>query len=232
MIFKEEYQKEMNRVSPTNAQCERIRNGVLGQISETEKRKKPLFPKIAAISSASVCAAAVLVVAAVGALKVVSKSSIDGITANEGFFNNVAGNAAPEMTNSPQSVLSQYTDCVDKSYGITPDSGGETMYPSDSLGAGNDPGNNIGVGEPSAPSSAALAGVELDFSEDFSMCEVTTNNKRTNYRASNRAFESQILGEPIPAGSELGITLFVQFYEDYLVIFTENEKIFGVYEAV
>ncbi len=68
MKFKDEYKKELNNISPTEEQCERIRSGVAKKIAETAhvKRKKPLYLRIAAVSGASICAAAVLIVVIFG----------------------------------------------------------------------------------------------------------------------------------------------------------------------
>lgn len=68
MKFKDEYKKELNKISPTEEQCERIRSGVAKKIAESApvKKKKPLYLRIAAVSGASICAAAVLIVVIFG----------------------------------------------------------------------------------------------------------------------------------------------------------------------
>lgn len=68
MKFKDEYKKELQKISPTEEQCERIRSEVAKKLAESApvKKKKPLYLKIAAVSGASICAAAVLIVVAFG----------------------------------------------------------------------------------------------------------------------------------------------------------------------
>lgn len=84
MKFEDEFKKELNKISPTEEQCERIRSGVAKKLAESApvKKKKPLYLRIAAVSGASICAAAVLIVVIFG-----TRGGVNSI-------NNIAGNDA------------------------------------------------------------------------------------------------------------------------------------------
>lgn len=94
MRFKDEFKEEMQKLSPTEEQRERIRNGVMKRISEDSapipsKKKKPLYLKIAAISGTAVCAAAIAVFAIAGVRGNFIKSN--GINCTEGNNGNTGG---------------------------------------------------------------------------------------------------------------------------------------------
>lgn len=73
MNFKDEFKKEMQTISPTDKQVERIGKGVMKRLAESSDntspvphRKKPLYLRIAAVSGTAVCAAAIMIFAFMG----------------------------------------------------------------------------------------------------------------------------------------------------------------------
>lgn len=107
MKFKDEYKKELNKISPTEEQCERIRSGVAKKIAERApvKKKKPLYLRVAAISGASICAAAVLIVVIFGMGG--EKRITTGLLANEGNNTN-AGNADQNFPPKSEDSIQQF----------------------------------------------------------------------------------------------------------------------------
>ncbi len=160
MKFKDEYKKELNKISPTEEQCERIRSGVAKKIAESApvKKKKPLYLRIAAVSGASICAAAVLIVVIFGMGG--GKRIATGLLTNEG--NNAAGsninaggtddNLPPKSEDNMQHSFSSASMST-ASVQSDPSSAGTSQDISSSLGeTSSDPSephdNDTGGGEP------------------------------------------------------------------------------------
>ena len=117
MDFKEEYKNEMQKFSPTEEQCERIRSGVMQKLAQNApiQRKKPLYLRIAAISGTAVCAAAVAVIIFTGAFSSFKTGGSDNMTAapNNGANimaggNTNEGNASAYPTSGADQSISSY----------------------------------------------------------------------------------------------------------------------------
>lgn len=226
MDFKTEYQNELNKLSPTEEQCERIRSGVMQKLSENVpvKRKKPLYLKLAAVSGAAVCAAAVAIVIFAGNRL---QNNFSGIalapSANDAMGNTAKGediNNAPANNGTDSDFMSGFDGT--KSDGA--DQGGTS--------ADQMQGTSPSSGAVSAPGET-MPSPYLTFPEDRSTCEAVLNGKIYEYRkADGISGESFAKDKAAAAGSNLDTELFVQFDEKIMTVFFADGTLFGVYETV
>lgn len=206
MDFKHEYQNEMQRLSPTDEQLDRIKNGVERRLAEpqTEPKKKPMFIKIAAISGSSVCATAVLLFALIGVagrkdiiLNGTDAAAPSASSGNGGFgFCNMAGDAeGNELTEqSPSSDRGSIGGTTDGMCEITSTSksqsssstwaGGSTLEDPESPGGSkyhspdviSDILSEYGISESTETPF-------LIFLEDEDLCSVILNGQQLDYTA-------------------------------------------------
>ena len=134
MRFKDEFKEEMQKLSPTEEQQERIRNGVMKRLSEDSapipsKKKKPLYLKIAAISGTAVCAAAIAVFVIAGVRGNFIKSNnincTEGNNGNAGSIYDVENISNGGMNASSTPLDHDYSGTSDSSTG-TKNSGADT----------------------------------------------------------------------------------------------------------
>lgn len=226
MDFKTEYQNELNKLSPTEEQCERIRSGVMQKLSEDMpvKRKKPLYLKIAAVSGAAVCAAAVAIVIFAGIKPKVnwSGNSVISPSANGTMGNTAKGedtNNAPANNGTDSDTISGFDGT--KSNGS--DQGGTSAEQS----AAQNASPNSGVSTPGGTAPSPY----LTFPEDKSTCEAVLNGEIYEYRkADGISGEAFSKDKAAAAGSNLDTELFVQFDENIMTVFFADGTLFGVYE--
>lgn len=131
MNFKDEFKKEMQSISPTDKQIERIGKGVMKRLAESSdntspvpQKKKPFYLKIAAVSGTAVCAAAIVIFAFMGIRNNVIKNGNMSMETNNG---NIYGSSGAEASDgSPD-----HNYCSSSNAGI------------DSAGCGSDPDSSI-----------------------------------------------------------------------------------------
>ncbi len=148
MKFKDEYKKELNKISPTEEQCERIRSGVAKKIAESApvKKKKPIYLRIAAVSGASICAAAVLIVVIFGMGGGKHFYSLNmAPSANEGI--NAAGSNVC-AGGADQELPPKNEDNTQHSYGSTSMSTANAQSDPSSAGTSQDTSMSIGGTSP------------------------------------------------------------------------------------
>lgn len=231
MNFKTEYKNEIQKISPTEEQCERIRSGVMRKLAETapEKRKKPLYLKIAAVSGTAVCAAALLIVVFTGKHFIINSDSKNEMTGNnygnataagedlDAGFNTGGAAEAPgnNITDSmPNSISPSSSDRGSTGGSILPGVTADPQSP-----------NSEGIGGASSPNIPYLT-----FSEDKTVCSVTQNGETADYQRTAPPIDSMFISDlSISADSDLDIELFVQFDENKMTIFFKDGSLFGVY---
>lgn len=229
MIFKEEYKKEMQKLSPSEEQCKRIRQGVMQKLSdntpEPSGKKKPLYLKIAAISGTAVCAAAVMIVIFGG---------FRGFNLMEGKGNDLA-------VNSSKNDYQSWGAANEPSYNNTGAAGGAqapTMDSSSDADAMYDPNNNTNNEPSAAPQHPNIGNMNegspgipyLEFSEDKEVCEVTINDETVTYKRVDVSVGGAGRDKPlISVRSEPGTELFVYFDNDVMEIYTKDGAFFGAY---
>lgn len=245
MKFKQNYQDEMDRLSPDDKQLERIRNGVYERLKHEadntqpapNHRKKPLRFKIAAISGGA-CActcAAVLIIFMNGSVRNSSmalnrtEKDYSGYTLGAANSINQDINCAQNMGGNQMDPTGEYSPPTS----IISDSSSETNN------ASNDGTAFIEMGSVTAPSSSNS--LYLMFSEDKSSCTVMMNGKKYVYRETE--FGADLSDEnynpfmdesdnPLrSADSNLDIKLFVQFDENVLYVFTESKTLYKCYKG-
>lgn len=153
MNFKDEYKKEMQDISPTDEQTERIRNGVMKRLAQNSdipenaspapqkgKKKKPLYLKIAAVSGTAVCAAAIAIFVIVGSRGGITNSSNMTGTANNGGTNFTDNTNNVDIfdslpSSSPETSIS---DIIDNEYNGNTSKGGSSRPSSENSGANID----------------------------------------------------------------------------------------------
>lgn len=246
MKFKQNYQDEMDRLSPDDEQLERIRNGVYARLereadNNTEpapnRRKKPLRFKIAAISGGA-CActcAAVLIIFMNGSVRNSGMAPMLNDTEIDCGYTGGAANSIIHDINCPQGIGGNQMD-------PTGEYSPPTSIISDSLSETNNAsdGSTFGeIGSATAPSSNYS--LYLMFSEDKSSCTVTMNGEKYVYREAEFGFTSDLSSEDYEqfiyesdnplrsADSNLDIKLFVQFDENVLYVFTESGTLYKYY---
>lgn len=225
MDFKEEYKNEMQRISPSEEQCERIRAGVMQRLSENVpvKRKKPPYLRITAVSGAAVCAAAVAIV-------IFSAARVN-------LESNFSGNAMAPSANDSGYGITDKDFSFDTNLSLS--SGATSGYSPDGEGAGNGNdftqsaaqesskgGNDIGGPTAEPPTATPY----LTFSEDKSSCDAKTDGiAYTYYIAENDSGSPYSGDEAAKADSNLDTELFVQFDENIMTVFYKDGSLFGVY---
>lgn len=229
MEFKTEYQNELNKLSPTEEQCERIRSGVMKKLAENKpvKRKKPLYLRIAAVSGAAVCAAAVAIVIFAGNNNRVNMSG----NALAPSANDTMGGTMDAVNNAPANGGKDCEFGSNYSEGTKGD-GSYIGQASETMPSQGDTTNNGSVG--GTPSTAHPAAPKyLEFSENKDYCEVTANNDMIyKYRTAENdggAFSEE---NAALAGSNLDTGLFVQFDENIMTVFFADGTLLGVYELI
>lgn len=257
MTFKDEFKKEMRKVSPTEEQRERIRSGVMKRISDNSEpvpknKKKPLYLKIAAVSGSAVCAAAIAIFAIAGVHNYKITNGVNsGMSANNagGQANTSFSSQAETMTSQP---LFDNAGCVTKD--PEPNGADASNAPAESLYDSTDTKNSItgtddlptnsskpytadsnGEAPGEAPESGdnpisnmGGSGVYLDFSDDRSDFSTVINGETHYYEITNRIVEfSPTLADK--ALSNYGETLFIQSEGDLIALFKEDKSFVGVY---
>ena len=176
MSFEEQYKKEINEISPSEEQLERIRAGVMQKL---QKKKKPLYLRVAAISGAS-AAALVIVAAAVFALPRV-KNDMNNFVGNSPNNAETNGNGTADfepnggtMTEGNHSFGIDFGNLGESLYGDSYDKSGGAAYEPDAPGNGN-----------SAPQTADSP--FLEWSSDGKQCTLTTASERRSYALTDAA---------------------------------------------
>ncbi len=229
MDFKQQYKAEMQNISPSEEQCERIRAKVYEEIKNPQsvqnapKRRKPLPIKAIAITGAS---AACLVL--VSALTLQMTQKMDGVLED-------VCSAAPNELYAMEESDGRSTD-DDMSVGSEI---GQQAYDNDLLSPTAD-GNSISnskdsFSEQTDSAKSAYASsliIKIIFSEDMSKCEVE-GLKSQNYAISNEApltLDNEELLEEFPAiQSNIGETLFIYANGDKLWVYDENKQFIGCF---
>lgn len=246
MDFKDEYKNEMQNISPTEEQCERIRSEVMRKLQEKTpvKRKKPLYLRIAAVSGAAVCAAAVAIVIYAGthsafhfsgSNNMLASPAADGATGgamNEGHSSDFSISDANSFTidcapNSTKNDSSHYTlpshDYSQDSSAPgneTPPTGGIPVNPSTGGDTGNEP----------PPMGGVSVNPYLTFSEDKGSCVVTIDGATHTYYISDDHIDGLSSEyKAVVADSNLDTVLFVQFDENIMTVHFNDGNLFGVY---
>lgn len=255
MDFKHEYQSEMQRLSPTEEQIERIKNGVKKQLDEPQPKtkKKPMYLKIAAISGSSVCAAAVLMFVFIGIAGNRIPGMSDMLAPTE---NNTANGLVGGVMNEGAAPPLYYEDtgsaggCTEdnayngidysKVHSETNSSKSQSISSSESSISAM-PGST-GLGESSADQNSSIP--FLVFSEDGNQCTVIFKGDQLDYTADTIGFSDEEIkdfhtGESIlPAYTKLvdqedvKIKLFVKFDENHMSVFTEDGKLLNQYTLI
>lgn len=240
MDFKQQYKTEMQDISPTEEQCERIRAKVYAEIQnpqsvqKTPKRRKPLPLKAIAITGAS---AACLVLVSALALQILPKKmnlsggtcdvAPNGICAMEANRINTA-----DALNEGSGIAAETYD----SASLDPTADGNTG--ADSKGAFEDLDPSFseksGEGEYSVPSSLVVKPVvKIVFSEDMSECEVFEGSESQKYAISNEApltADKEDLLEEFPAiRSNIEEKLFIYASGDKMWVYNENKQFIGCF---
>ncbi len=247
MDFKQQYKTEMQNISPTEEQCERIRAKVYEKIKdpqEAKKRKKPLPLKAIAITGAS--AACLVLVSALALQLLPSKVKLSG----------GAYDAAPNGMYAMEANRIDTADAVNEGLGdaaetetyasASPDPTADGSAKSDpreflspqsipdagkSGAAGNSgAAGQSGATEPSAPGSLD---VKMVFSEDMSECEVYKGKISQKYELSNEApltADNEDLLEELPADSRnIEKPLFIYQSGDKMWVYNENKQFIGCF---
>lgn len=226
MNFKQQYQTEMQHISPSEEQCERIRAKVYEEIQKphsaqpARKRKIPL--KAIAITGAS---AACLVLAATFALRFTLPSMMDGSTAVNGspkelYQEPARNNESSEEEANGASAYSPTTaqDCAaaeSKSYSKPSDEGNKVAeFVADSM-------------------ETAL---KIVFSEDMTKCEIYKGGEYREYALLSDApliAENKLQLEEIQAvGGSLDETLFIYSEDNMIWVYDEDKEFIGTFAEV
>ncbi len=229
MDFKDEYKNEMQNISPTEEQCERIRSGVMRRLEEKTpvKRKKPLYLRIAAISGTAVCAAAVAIVIFAGTHSAFHFSGSNNMVASPAApGNGMTGGATNEGSASISSIggaNSSINDCAPNS--AKNDSSHSTQTPSNEYS--QDSGDH---GNETPPTGGVSSNPYLTFSEDKGSCVVTIDGATHTYYISDDHIGGLFSEyKAVVADSNLDTVLFVQFDENIMTVYLNDGNLFGVY---
>lgn len=230
MDFKQQYQTEMQHISPSEEQCEKIRARVYEEIQKpqsvqmAQKHKKPLPLKTIAITGAS---AACLVLVTTFALRFTlpSKESI-----------NTAGGAAPAEMHQESARANDMYDIAN--YGTI--SSNVAIVTHDT--ATSESKNTLLPEATENKSSESIGGdtvqvvLKIVFSEDMAMCEIYKGDEYKKYALSNNAplkTENESLLEEIPAiYSSLNKTLFIYFKDNVMWVYNENKEFIGAFAEI
>ncbi|MCH5206842.1 MAG: hypothetical protein J1F09_07790 [Oscillospiraceae bacterium] len=187
MRFEEQYKKEINEISPSEEQLERIRTGVMRKL---QKKKKPLYLRIAAISGAS-AAALVIVAAAVFALPR-GKNNMSNLLGNSPNNVEMNGNAAADFEPNG-GAASEGNNIFDFDFGNLGD--GLSHNSTDKSGDGAEP-DNPGIGNSASQSASQTADSPfLEWLSDGKQCTLTTASERRFYAPAGAA--------PLPENAKL-----------------------------
>lgn len=235
MDFKQQYQTEMQHISPSEEQCERIRAKVYEEIQKpqnvqmpqmVQKHKKPLSLKAIAITGAS---AACLVLVTTFALRfaILSKESV-----------NTAGGAAPaEMYQ--ESETARANDMYDiANYGTI--SSNVAIVTHDTATSESKstllPGATENKSSEHIGADTVQVVLKIVFSEDMAMCEIYKGDEYKKYALSNNAplkTKNESLLEEIPAiYSSLNKTLFIYFKDNVMWVYNENKEFIGAFAEI
>lgn len=182
MRFEEQYKKEINEISPSEEQLERIRAGVMRKL---QKKKKPLYLRIAAISGAS-AAALVIVAAAVFALPR-GKNDMSNLLGNSPNNAEMNGNAAADFEPNG-GAASEGNNIFDYDHGMF-DSFSHNSTDKSGSGAESD---NPGIGNSASQTADSPF---LEWSSDGKQCTLTTASERRSYALAGAA--------PLPENAKL-----------------------------
>ncbi len=241
MDFKQQYKTEMQNISPTEEQCERIRAKVYEEIKdpqEAKKRKKPLPLKAIAITGAS--AACLVLVSALALQLLPGKVKLSG----------GAYDAAPNGMYAMEANRIDTADAVNEGLGdaaetetydsasLDPTADGSAKSDSRSSSAAQTIPDNeksgaagqSGATEPLAPGSPV---VKMVFSEDMSEFEVYKGKISQKYELSNEApltADNEDLLEEFPAvNSNIEKPLFIYQSGDKMWVYNENKQFIGCF---
>lgn len=230
MDFKQQYQTEMQHISPSEEQCEKIRARVYEEIQKpqsvqmAQKHKKPLPLKAIAITGAS---AACLVLVATFALRfaIPSKESIyasGGAAPTEMYQESARANDMYDIANygtisSNVAIAKQDTATSESKNTLLPEA--TENKSSESIG-----GDTVQVV------------LKIVFSEDITKCEIYKGDEYKKYALSNNAplkTENESLLEEIPAiNSSLNKTLFIYFKDNVMWVYNENKEFIGAFAEI
>lgn len=252
--FDKKFKNEMDLLSPSEEQIERITKAVYERIEREKlesasaakrsvKPKKPLRIKIAAISG-TVCAAA-LVIAVIGIRKNFDIPLLSG--GSSGFNTAVKGEGSFGYDMSPNAGGTDYIPPEDNGGNSVADAAanvnnadGITGKPSNFDGF-DDPGytsvhpTTVGVpGMTQTTGASSSNTLYLSFSEDKKSCKFTENGKTTDYERSDvtAGIEAGIGSDELCfAENDLGEKLFVHFDGNDLYVFYGSGELFGHYKA-
>ncbi len=236
MDFKQQYKTEMQNISPTEEQCERIRAKVYEAIQDPRsernkpRRKKPLPLKAIAITGAS---AACLVLVSALALQILpSKVKLSGGTCD----------AAPNGMYAMEANRINTADAVNEGSGDAAEPyGSASLDPTADGSAQSDPNVSLSSqvlpGAEKSGASESLASdplvVKMLFSEDMSECEVYRGSEFKKYALSNEApltADNEGLLEELPAvNSNIENPLFIYTSGDKMWVYDENKQFIGCF---
>lgn len=238
MDFKKEFQSEMQKLSPTDEQLERIKKGVERKLAEPPApKKKTISLKAAAITMGSVCAAAVTLFVLLN-VNIYNESMSGGMNAASPNNSSTAGGIYWEMSGNKST---DGNACASEpsfdNTGSAPSSTPESLndpngFDSASKGAITSPS----LGDSSKSEDCDITYISetpvLTFSEDEEQCNVILNGREYDYELLSDKFgSSDDLGgeEFTPASNNLGEELFVRFGENTMTVFSKNGKFYKQY---
>lgn len=243
MDFKQQYKTEMQNISPTEEQCERIRAKVYEEIKDPRsernkpRRKKPLPLKAIAITGAS---AACLVLVSAIALRTIPKMEnlLGGAydASPNGKFTMEEANRinTADAENEGSGFAAEPYD----SASLDPTADGSAQSESrGSISSQAIPGaGKSGSTEKSAATEALSPDslvVKMVFSEDMSECEVYKGNNSHKYARSNKpplTADNEYLLEELPAvSSNIEKPLFIYTSGDKMWVYDENKRFVGCF---
>ncbi len=216
MDFKQQYKTEMQNISPTEEQSERIRARVYEEIQkpqEAKKRKKPLPLKAIAITGAS---AACLVLAATFAFRFTHNGiMLENAKAGSRIDANVNDIAAP--------AAEPAAECNEGNVG------GDGMDATAEYIA-SAPGKSLQADVFSYGNAAAL---RIELNEDFSKCTLYSGDEVKTYALSNEAKptdnDEKLLTEIPKDRNNLGKKLFVCIEDSKIRLYDQNKKFLGAF---
>ena len=182
MSFEEQYKKEINEISPSEEQLERIRAGVMRKL---QKKKKPLYLRVAAISGAS-AAALVIVAAAVFALPR-GKNDMSNLLGNSPNNAEMNGNAAADFEPNG-GAASEGNNIFDYDHGMFDIISNNST---DKSGGGAEP-DNPGIGNSASQTADPPF---LEWSSDGRECVLKTDSELRFYALASAA--------PLPENARL-----------------------------
>lgn len=239
MNFKDKYQEEMKLISPTEEQLERIQNVVADRLADNRqtRKKKPLYLKAAAISGASVCAAAVLIA-------VLARGTHLTDHLNAAAPNNALGMASGDAAGDDRlsSSQAQSIDCgIESTDKLIPDYSDDSNSICDaSPSMSNNTGTPTMIGSSSLYEMYSQYGLSNDgtplliFSEDMKNCTAVIDSKQRDYKfITFKSINSAILIESFrEVYANIDEKPFVNFDEDEMLIYFKGEKTVAIYSPI